>query len=33
MRGNRLEKVFLSERFMGAVCALMLAAGLASLVF
>ena len=30
---NRLEKVFLSERFMGAVCIFMAAAGLASLVF
>ena len=30
---NKLEKVFLSERFMTAVCILMAAAGLASLVF
>lgn len=30
---NRLEKVFLSERFMTAVCILMAAAGLVSLVF
>lgn len=32
-KGNRLEKVFLSEHFMGIVCAFMLAAGLVSLIF
>ncbi|MBR2287732.1 MAG: hypothetical protein IJ865_05765 [Clostridia bacterium] len=32
-KGNRIENVFLSERFMGVVCALMLVAGLVSLVF
>ena len=30
---NKLEKVFLSERFMAAVCIIMAAAGVASLVF
>ena len=33
MKENRLEKVFLSERFMGAVCIFMVVTGLASLVF
>ena len=32
-KGNRLEKVFLNERFMAAVCIVMAAAGLVSLVF
>ncbi len=32
-KGNRLGKVFLSERFMAAVCIMMAAAGVASLVF
>ena len=31
--GNRLEKVFLSERFMAAACVFMAAAGIVSLVF
>ena len=31
-KGNRLEKVFLNERFMAAVCIVMAAAGVASLV-
>ena len=31
--GNKLEKIFLSERFMGAVCIVMAAAGAVSLVF
>ena len=31
--GNRLEKVFLSERFMAAACILMAAAGIVSLAF
>jgi hypothetical protein len=30
---NKLEKVFLDERFMAAVCIIMAAAGVASLVF
>ncbi|MBR3743236.1 MAG: hypothetical protein IKN04_22745 [Clostridia bacterium] len=33
MNGNKLEKVFLNERFMAAVCIMMAAAGAASLVF
>ena len=33
MKENKLEKVFLSERFMAAVCVFMVAAGLVSLVF
>ena len=33
MKNNRLEKMFLNERFMAAVCSFMTAAGLASLVF
>ena len=33
MNGNRLEKIFLNERFMAAVCIIMAAAGVASLVF
>ena len=33
MNGNRLEKAFLNERFMAAVCIIMAAAGVASLVF
>jgi len=33
MKNNRLEKMFLNERFMAAVCIFMVAAGLASLVF
>ena len=33
MKENSLENVFLSERFMGIVCAFMVAAGLVSLVF
>ena len=33
MTRNRLERIFLSERFMGFVCAFMAAAGLVSLVF
>ena len=33
MTRNRLERIFLSERFMGVVCAFMAAAGLVSLVF
>ena len=32
-KGNRLEKVFLSERFMAAACIFMAAAGIVSLVF
>ena len=32
MNGNRLEKVFLNERFMAAVCIMMAAAGVVSLV-
>ena len=32
MNGNRLEKVFLSERFMAAACIVMAAAGAASLI-
>ena len=32
-KGNRLEKVFLNERFMAAVCIMMAAAGVVSLVF
>ena len=31
--GNKLEKVFLNERFMAAVCILMAAAGVVSLIF
>ncbi len=33
VNGNRLEKVFLSERFMAASCVFMAAAGIVSLVF
>ena len=33
MNGNRLEKIFLNERFMAAVCIIMAAAGVASLGF
>ena len=33
MKENKLEKVFLNERFMAAVCIIMAAAGVASLVF
>ena len=33
MNGNKLEKVFLNERFMAAVCIMMAAAGVVSLVF
>ena len=33
MNGNKLEKVFLNERFMAAVCIIMAAAGIVSLVF
>ncbi len=33
IKGNRLEKVFLNERFMAAVCIFMAAAGVVSLVF
>ena len=32
-KGNRLEKIFLNERFMAAVCIMMAAAGVVSLVF
>ena len=33
MNGNKLEKVFLNERFMAAVCIMMAVAGVVSLVF